>query len=245
MSSINQIYNINRSGMLSFLAGLDSISNNLANVNTVGYKGSRSNFQEMLVDELYGGTQIRTTQMNSSQGRLRETENGLDAAIDGAGYFMIQMPDGELAYTRNGEFFLDLDLQVVNSDGHNLDWSGSIPADAEDVHFNPDGSLMVKQAGIWSQAGSVSLAVFSNPDGLTFHGKNLFLETEISGAPQTGTPNTAPFGQLIGGAVEEANVDLAEEMSYLITMQRSFEMSLRSFQQTDQMMSQIINMRRG
>ena len=199
----------------------------------------------MLTEELYGGAQIRSTQMNFSQGRLRETGNGLDAAIDGAGYFMIRMPDGETAYTRNGEFYQDQDGQVVNSDGHFLDWSGSLPTDAEDAHINPDGTVKVKQAGVWSQAGTISLAVFPNPDGLTVFGKNLFLESEISGAPQTGTPNSAPYGQLIGGAIEEANVDLAEEMSYLITMQRSFEMSLRSFQQTDLMMSQVINLRRG
>jgi len=243
MSSINQIYHINRSGMLSYLAGLDSISHNIANVNTAGFKGSRSNFQELLVDDLYGGTQIRTTQRNYSQGRIKETGNGLDAAIDGEGYFLVQMPDGETGYTRNGEFYLDQNQQVVNSDGYQLDWSGSIPADAEDVHINPDGSVMAQQAGVWSQVGNISLAVFPNPDGLTAFGKNLFLESEVSGTPQVGAPNTDPYGGLIGEAVEEANVDLAEEMSYLITMQRGFEMSLRSFQQTDQMMSLLINMR--
>jgi flagellar basal-body rod protein FlgG len=245
MSSIHQIFNINRSGMLALLQGLDGISNNLANVNTVGFKTSRSNFQEMLSEQIYGGTQIRTTQMKFSQGRLRETGNGLDAAIEGEGFFIIQMPDGENAYTRNGEFYLDQDLQVVNSDGFLLDWEGSIPADAEDVHINPDGTVMVKQGDVWSEAGSIPLASFPNPGGLQIFGRNLYLETEVSGEAQIGTPNTEPYGKLVGGAVEEANVDIAEEMSYLISMQRSFEMSLRSFQQTDQMMSQIINIRQG
>ena len=245
MASINQIFNINRSGMLSYLQGLDAISNNISNMNTVGYKSSRSNFQELLAGELRGGTQIRSTQMNLAQGKIRETGNGLDAAIEGAGYFMIQMPDGESGYTRNGEFFLDQDLQIVNSDGNQLDWQGSVPADAEDVHINPDGTVMAKQGDVWSEVGNISLAVFPNPDGLEIHGQNILLETEVSGAPEVGNPNTAPYGRIIGGAVEDANVDIAVEMSEMITMQRSFEMSLRSFQQTDQMMSQLINLRRG
>lgn len=245
MGSLHQIFNINRSGMLSLLQGLDAVSHNLANINTVGFKGSRTNFQEMLSNQLHGGTQIRATQTMLSQGRLRETGNGLDAAVFGKGHFVIQMPDGRTGYTRDGQFYLDQDQQIVNSDGYKLEWQGTIPPDAEDVHINPDGAVMVKQEAVWSQAGTIQLAVFSNPQGLISHGQNLYLESEVSGEALLGAPNSGPYGHLIGGSVEEANVDIAEEMSSLITMQRSFEMSLRSFQQTDRMMSQIINVRRG
>jgi len=245
MGSIHQIFNINRSGMLAFLQGLDSASHNLANINTTGFKGRRSNFQELLSERLYGGTQIRSTQAMLSPGRLRRTGNGLDAAVDGEGYFQVNLPDGRTAYTRDGEFFLDENQQVVTSDGYPLEWEGTVPEDSQDLHINPDGSVMVKQGGVWSQAGSISLAVFANPNGLKDYGQNLYLETEISGQAQVGTPSTAPYGKLIGGALEESNVDMAEEMSYLITMQRGFQMSLRSFQQTDEMMSQLINVRRG
>lgn len=245
MGSLHQIFHINRGGMLSLLQGLDAVSHNLANLNTVGFKGSRSNFQEMLTDQLHGGSQIRSTQRLHSQGRLRETGNGLDAAIFGEGYYVIQLPDGRTGYTRDGQFFLNSEQQIVTSDGNRLEWQGTIPADAEDVHINPDGTVMVKQAEVWSQAGTVQLAVFPNPQGLIAHGRNLYLESEVSGEAQLGSPNDGPYGQLIGGSVEEANVDIAEEMSSLITMQRSFEMSLRSFQQTDRMMSQIINVRRA
>jgi len=243
MGSLHQIFNINRSGMLSLLQGLDAVSHNLANINTVGFKGSRTNFQELLSENLHGGTQLRATQTMLSQGRLRETGNGLDAAIDGRGYFQIQMPEERTGYTRDGQFYLDQDQQIVNSDGYPLVWNGTVPADAEDVHINPDGSVMVKQGMTWSEAGTISLAVFPNALGLESHGRNLFLETDVSGEPEVGAPASAPYGQLIGEAVEDSNVDIAQEMSSLITMQRSFEMSLRSFQQTDQMMSQIINIR--
>jgi flagellar basal-body rod protein FlgG len=199
----------------------------------------------MLEARQLDGTQIGATQYMMDQGSLKKSDNPLDLAIDGLGFFAIQLPDGRTAYTRDGQFYLDPNRQLVNNQGYKLVWQGQIPAGAEDVHINPDGSVMVLQADNWTQAGSLQLSRFTNASGLLHNGQNLWLETEISGAAQAAAPGSEGMGSLISQALEQSNVNLAEDMVTMTTLQRSFEMSLRAFQQTDEMLSQAIHIRRG
>jgi len=244
MPSFTQLLHVTRSGMLARLEALDVSSNNLANVNTIGYKRGRANFQEVLNAQVQGGARVRATQNLMEQGGLQATENPLDLAIEGTGFFMIQLPDGRTAYTRDGQLFMDADRQLVTADGFPLVWDGQIPADAEDIFVNPDGTVMALQNGVWNEVGNIELARFPNPTGLLNYGQNLWLETDASGAAEVGAPATEGYGQIFGHALETSNVSLAEEMTNLTTLQRGFEMSLRIFQQTDQMLSQAIHMRK-
>jgi flagellar basal-body rod protein FlgG len=243
-SSLTQILHINRSGMLARLLDLDSVSHNLSNVNTTGFKSSRSNFQELLNNAVLGGTQLRATQRFMDQGSLRQTGNALDLAISGTGFFAVTMPDGRTAYTRDGQFTLDANRQIVNASGMPLVWDGQIPEDATDINIFPDGAVMVWQGNRWVQAGTIQTARFANPNGLSGYGSNLWLETEVSGEAQMGTPGADGYGQVAGRTLEQSNVNLANEMTQMVALQRSFEMSLRAFQTTDTMISQAISMRR-
>ncbi len=244
MPTFTQLLHVTRSGMLSRLEALDVTSNNLANVNTVGYKRGRANFQELLNDQMQGGARIRATQNLMEQGGLQATENPLDLAIQGTGFFQITLPDGRTGYTRDGQFFMDANRDLVTADGFPLVWNGAIPEDAEDVYVNPDGTVMALQNDTWNEVGTIELARFANPTGLQNYGQNLWLETDNSGAAEVGAPNTDGYGQIFGGAVETSNVSLAEEMTSLTTLQRGFQMSLKIFQQTDTMLSEAINMRK-
>lgn len=243
--SINHILAVSRSGMLTQLLDLDMVSNNLANVNTNAYKSNRSNFQELLSAEYKNGVQLRATQMMMSQGSLTTSDDDFDIAIDGRGYFAVTLPDGRIAYTRDGDFMQDSEGTIVNADGFPLVWDGSIPEDATDVHVNQDGSVMVMQNGEWSQVGTVEITTFDNPQGLQIYGNNLFLETELSGTAQTGTANTEGYGRIIGNAIESSNVNIANEITQMITLQRSYQMSVRAFQTTDTMIQQAIRMRKA
>ncbi|MBN1536727.1 MAG: flagellar hook-basal body complex protein [Anaerolineales bacterium] len=241
--SINHILAVSRSGMLTQLLDLDMVSNNLANVNTNAYKSNRSNFQELLNGEYKNGVQLRATQMLMGQGSLIVSDDDFDLAIDGVGYFSVTLPDGRTAYTRDGDFTQDSEGTIVNEDGYPLVWDGSIPEDAADVHVNQDGSVMVMQNDEWSQVGTVQITTFDNPNGLQIIGNNLFLETELSGTAQTGTANSENYGRIIGNATEASNVNIASEITQMITLQRSYQMSVRAFQTTDTMIQQAIRMR--
>ncbi|MCB9134637.1 MAG: flagellar hook-basal body complex protein [Anaerolineales bacterium] len=244
MPTFTQLLHVTRSGMLSRLEALDVASNNLANVNTVGYKRGRANFQELLSEQMEGGARIRATQNLMEQGGLQTTENPLDLAIEGTGFFQIALPDGRTAYTRDGQLFMDANRDLVTADGFPLVWTGQIPADAEDVFVNPDGTVMALQNGTWNEIGNIELARFPNSTGLQNYGQNLWLETDASGAAEVGAPRADGYGQILGSALESSNVSLAEEMTSLTTLQRGFEMSLKIFQQTDTMLSEAINMRK-
>ncbi len=244
-SSINQILAVARSGMLTQLLDLDMISNNLANVNTTAYKSNRSNFQELLNAQNKNGVQLRSTQMLMEQGSLVTSDDDLDLAIDGSGYFAVTLPDGRTAYTRNGNFSQDSTGLIVNSDGYPLVWDGTIPEDATDIHVNQDGSVMVMQNDEWTQVGTVQITTFANPNGLQIYGNSLFLETELSGAAQTGQANSEVYGKIVGNALESSNVNIADEITQMITLQRSYQMSVRAFQTTDTMIQQAIRMRKA
>lgn len=244
-SSFTQILSIARNGLMTYLDNLDIVSNNMSNVGTVGYKANRGNFQEMLNEQILEGMKLSSTQNLMGQGSLRQTNNPLDLAIEGEGFFAIQVSGDRIGYSRDGQFFLDANQQLVNADGLRLVWDGAIPEDTNEVHINPDGVIMVLQDDIWSEAGSIPLSRFPNPTGLLSYGNNLWIETEASGEVLTGAALDEGFGQILGNAVEESNVDLGEEMSQMVLLQRGFEMTIRSFQQTDQMLYQAIHMRKG
>ncbi|GAB4475391.1 MAG: flagellar basal-body rod protein FlgG [Anaerolineales bacterium] len=242
--SIHQILHISRSGMMSRLLDLDVVSNNLANVNTTGFKASRSNFQEMFQQRLYSGVQLRTTQRFMDQGAFRLTSRELDLAINGEGFFSVALPDGRTAYTRDGEFTLDAERRIVNGNGFPLVWDGTIPEDVTEINVETDGSVMVLQNGVWNQVGTIQLARFPNPNGLESYGGNLWLETEVSGAATLGTATGEGLGEIRNHVLEMSNVNIANELTQMILLQRSFSLSQRTFQQTDTMLEQAIQMRR-
>jgi flagellar basal-body rod protein FlgG len=244
--SLLHTLNISRQDMLSRLMDLDVTSNNVANINTAGYKTSRSNFQEMLNQRLEEGTRLVNTQLIPTQGALRDSENPLDWAIQGEGFFSVTLPDDTTGYTRDGQFVLDANRNLVTASGYPLVWDGEIPEGATDIDIKPDGTVTALDAdGKSVDVGTVQLARFPNPTGLANHGDNIWLETDSSGAAQTGTPGAENYGSISSHKVEQSNADLSRELTHLMTLQRSFSMSLAVFQQTDTMISQAINLRKA
>lgn len=244
-NSISQLLYVSRSGMLARLLELDVVSHNLANISTPGFKSSRVNFQELLQEKILSGVSVGATQILTLQGALRLSENPLDLAVSGEGYFAVSLPDGRTAYTRDGQFKLDASGQIVSASGFRLDWQGQIPSDIEEISVDPDGTVRVLQGGTWSSAGIIPLNRFSNPSGLIGYGSDLWLATEVSGEAQSGTAGLDGYGNIMGNALEQSNVNMAAEMTRMITLQRGFEMTLRSFQQADKMLSLALHMRRG
>ncbi|MBN1267469.1 MAG: flagellar hook-basal body complex protein [Anaerolineales bacterium] len=244
-SSFIQILNITRSSIMSRMTDLDVVSHNLANINTPGYKSSRSAFQELLDEFGLAGVEIGTTQRIMTQGSLQDSDNPLDLAINGSGFFAVQIETDQIGYTRDGQFSLDEDRRIVDSNGYELIWNGTIPEDAEDVHVNPDGTVYVARGGTWDEIGTITGYRFANSQGLLSFGKNLWLESELSGEAQEGAFSEDGYGQVIGNAVEQSNVDMVAEMSRMITLQRAFDMAIHSYEMTDTMISQAIQMRRG
>ena len=245
-SSLFHTLNISRQDILSHMLDLDVTSSNLANVNTAGYKTTRSNFQEMLNAQLKEGTQMSATQSLTMQGSLRSSTSSLDWAIQGDGYFSVTLPDGTIGYTRDGQFSLDADGTLVSANGYPLIWDGEIAEGMTNVTVSATGVVSAADAdGVTAEVGTVQLTRFPNASGLTDNGSNILLESDVSGAAQTGDPGSENFGTLSGYKVENSNVDLTQEMTRLISLQRNLSMTLRAFQQTDTMISQAINLRKA
>lgn len=236
---------ISKQDMISRLQDLDTTSSNLANVNTIGYKSTRANFQELLQKAQMGGVSLPSTQLLTDQGSLRETGNALDLSISGEGYFQVQMPGGQTGYSRDGELTLDAALNIVNSSGMKLIWQGQIPAGAEAVKVLQDGTVQTRIGTTWTQAGQISLARFTNPSGLVEKGNNVYQPNLNSGAATLGNPMTANFGTIVSGSLEQSNVDSSREMTRMIAIQRDFQISTRAFTTTDTMIDQAIQMRRA
>jgi flagellar basal-body rod protein FlgG len=250
-NTITQILHLSRSGMLARLSNLDNVSNNLANVNTVGFKAARLNFQETLSRAVLGGVATETTQRLMSEGSLQTTQDPLNMVIDGEGFFSVRLPNGSTAYTRAGNFHKDAQGQIVSDSGDRLIWTGQLPATYDDIEVTPDGSgnIRIKQGNTWTTVGQINLTRFSNPDGLLGIGNNQWQPTAVSGAAQTGVAGTAAagggnYGTIRGNLLELSNVNLAEEMSQTILLQRAYSFSVRAFQQTDQMFGLANQMRR-
>jgi len=236
---------------------LTTISNNLANASTVGFKRDRVIFEDLLYqiqrqpgaqssqnNQLPSGLQLGTgvrvvgTQKQFSTGSMQVTDQPLDLAINGRGFFEILQPSGQIAYTRNGEFHLSADGEVVNADGLILQPAISIPEGAQNITIGQDGTVSVLLAGDTSptQLGSIQLTDFINPAGLQAMGANLFLETASSGPAQQGTPSLNGFGSLQQGSIENSNVNIVEELVNMITTQRTYEVNSKVLQTTDQML---------
>jgi flagellar basal-body rod protein FlgG len=251
---------IAKTGMESQQTQLDVISNNLANVSTNGFKRSRAVFEDLLYQTLRqpgaqssqqtqvpSGLQIGTgsrpvaTVRNFSQGGLQQTTNPLDIAINGQGFFQIQMPDGTNAYSRDGSFQVDSTGQIVTSNGFPLQPSITVPATAITVSVGQDGVVTVTLPGVATptQIGAIQLAGFINPGGLQSLGQNLYAETAASGSPTPNTPGTNGLGVLNQGYVEASNVNVVEELVSLIQTQRAFEINSRAIQTSDQILAKL------
>lgn len=245
-SSLFSTLNISRTDILSRLRDLDVVSNNVANVNTSGFKANRSNFQELLNEQIKEGTRIPNTQLLLNQGSLIDSSSPLDWAIQGEGFFSVTLPNGDIGYTRDGEFKLDADQAIVNANGYPLVWDGEVPEDAVDITIRSNGTVTATNAtGETADIGTLELTRFANATGLTGYGDNVWLESDSSGEAQAGAPGEEGFGIVVSHKVEQSNVNLGRELSRLMTLQRSFSMSISAFQQTDNMISLAINLRKA
>jgi flagellar basal-body rod protein FlgG len=232
-------------------------SNNLANVNTTGFKRSRAAFEDLIYQnqrqpgaqssqatQVPSGTLIGTgvrvvgTEKLFTQGETVQTNNPLDMAVQGRGFFQVTMPDGTVAYTRDGSFHLNSDGQIVTSSGYPLEPALTVPANAQSLSIGRDGIVSVTLPGqaAPAQIGSVQTADFINPAGLEARGENLFVETASSGAPQTGTPGLNGLGTVMQGSLESSNVNVVEELVNMIETQRAYEMNSKAISATDQML---------
>lgn len=243
--SLFHVLNISRIDMLNKMDDLDVISNNVANINTIGYKSNRGNFQEMLQNLNYEGIHQSSSQLLMKPGVIHSTENPLDVAIQGDGFFGVTIASGKTGFTRNGQFLVDSAGKLVNANGYPLVWSGTIPPEATDVQIQPDGVVRVLVGDTWSDVGTIQLTRFANPSGLLNNGNNILVETPASGTPQTGAPGSTNFGTLLSKSVEESNVNFADEVTHLMSLQRGFQISSRTFQTTDTMITQAIHLRKA
>jgi flagellar basal-body rod protein FlgG len=252
-------------GMQAQALNLDVISNNLANVNTSGFKKSRAEFQDLLYEtiqpagtsssqdtqvpagiQLGHGTRPSTVLKIFTQGNMENTQNELDLAIEGDGFFQITLPNGGIAYTRDGAFKLDSDGRIVNSDGFTLEPEIAIPTDALSTSVGMDGTVSVLQAGdsTPSEIGTIELARFVNSAGLISMGKNLFITSEASGDEMTGTAGENGLGTLAQGFLEMSNVSVVDEMVNMITAQRAYESNSKAIQAADDMLQLANNIKR-
>ncbi|MBP2673912.1 MAG: flgG [Deltaproteobacteria bacterium] len=250
-------------GMEAQKLNIDVIANNLANVNTTGYKRSRADFQDLIYQTITEpgatsaeGSQVPTgiqvglgvrtiaVQKMFEQGDFASTGNPLDLVIEGDGFFQIMMPDSETAYTRGGAFKLDSDGRIVNSDGYPLEPSITIPSNATSITIGTDGQVSIMQPGSSAptQVGQIALARFSNPAGLKAIGKTMFLETDSSGDATTGNPGNDGMGTIGQGFLELSNVNVVEEMVNMITSQRAYELNSKAVTASDEMLQTVTNL---
>ncbi|HTM29189.1 MAG TPA: flagellar basal-body rod protein FlgG [Rhodanobacter sp.] len=241
---------------------MDVISNNLANANTTGYKSARASFQDLVYQNLRqpGGQTTEQTQAPAglmlgtgvrvvgseklfTQGNIEQTGNSLDVAIQGRGFLQVTMPDGTIAYTRDGSLHMDQNGQLVTANGYAVDPAVSIPANAQSITIGSDGTISVSVPGqaATQQIGTVQLADFINPAGLQPNGDNLYLETASSGSPQIGQPGLNGLGTLAQGALESSNVNVVEQMVNMIETQRTYEMNSKAVSAADSMLQFLTN----
>ncbi|HBR69987.1 MAG TPA: flagellar basal-body rod protein FlgG [Rhodospirillaceae bacterium] len=256
---------IGATGMLAQQLNVDVISNNIANMTTTGFKRRRAAFQDLIYQnidrpgstssdvgsivpsgiQLGLGVRPAAVYRMHEQGAIRITENPLDLAITGDGFFQIQMPNGETAYTRDGTFQVNENGELVTTQGFLIEPGITIPADAINIDINEEGEVLAKIQGqtAISNLGQIQLATFVNPAGLDAIGDNLLLETEASGAPTTGNPGQDQFGRVRQAALEQSNVNVVEEITMLITAQRSYEMNSTVISTSDEMLQTITQLR--
>jgi flagellar basal-body rod protein FlgG len=248
-------------GMQAQQTNVEVISNNIANMNTTGFKRQRIEFQDLLYQnqrrvgstssdtgtivpsgaQVGLGVKTAAVYRINEQGNLQQTGNNLDLAIQGNGYFQITMPSGDTAYTRDGTLALSPTGVIVTADGYTVQPGITIPQAATSVTINADGEVLATVTGNVTpqNVGQIQIAQFPNPAGLQANGGNLFSQTAASGAPQTGTPGASGFGSIMQGFVETSNVNVVTEMTNLITAQRAYEMNSRIISASDDMMSTV------
>ncbi|WP_135467395.1 flagellar basal-body rod protein FlgG [Crenalkalicoccus roseus] len=252
-------------GMLAQQTNVEVISNNIANMSTTGYKRRRAEFQDLIYQNirrvgsqssddgsmLPSGAQIglgvRTAAVYriAEQGSLQQTENRFDLAIRGNGYFQIQLPTGEMAYTRDGTFGLSPEGQIVTAEGFLVMPGIVIPPAARDVTINAAGEVLAKMDGQVApqNVGQIQTAIFANEGGLEAIGDNLLLATPASGEPQLAPPGQPGHGQVLQGFIETSNVNVVQEITRLITAQRAYEMNSKVITAGDEMLSTLSRMR--
>jgi flagellar basal-body rod protein FlgG len=246
-------------GMEAQQLNVEVISNNIANSSTTGFKSSRAEFQDLLYQNLRSvgsassdtgtvlpsglqvglGVRPAATYRLNTQGSLTVTNNTLDLAINGLGYFQVQQPDGTTAYTRAGSLQLNATGQLVTADGYTVLPNITVPSTAVAVTVNAAGQVLATISGQTTQQtlGQLQLANFINPAGLDAIGNNLLKETTASGSPVTGNPQSTSFGSIVQGSLETSNVDTVEEITNLITAQRAYEMNSKVINTADQMLT--------
>jgi flagellar basal-body rod protein FlgG len=253
------------SGMQSQEMNIDVIANNLANVNTSGFKRGRVDFQDLMyqmlrmpgtmgVDgsiiptgiQLGQGSRPVAIQKIFVQGDYQETGNELDLAIEGHGFFRVTLPDGETGYTRAGAFKKDSEGRICSSEGYLIEPAITLPEDTIKVSVDADGTVSVLQSGqtTTTEVGTIELATCVNPAGLIARGKNLFLESDASGVMITGAPGSQGLGTIAQGYLEMSNVSVVEEMVNMIAGQRAYESSSKAIQAADDMLQMANNLRR-
>ncbi len=244
-------------GMIAQQFNLDTISNNLANVNTTGFKHQRAEFQDLVYQTFKGsttnsgatqvglGSAFSATGSDFSEGAMQNTTNPLDLAIIGNGFFQVQKPDGTLAYTRDGSFKQDANGQLVTSDGYPLEPPITVPTNATAVSISNLGlvTAIVPGQNDPQTVGQIQLALFPNPAGLTRAGQNLFTAGGASGAVNLADPGVSGAGQLNSGFLEGSNVQVVEEMVKMIMAQRAYEINSKAIQTSDQMLATINNLK--
>jgi flagellar basal-body rod protein FlgG len=251
---------ISKTGLDAQQTQMDVTANNLANVSTNGFKRSRAVFEDLLYQtirqpgaqssaqtQLPSGLQLGTgvrpvsTERLFTQGNLQQTQNPMDIAIQGNGFFQVQMPDGTSAYTRDGSFQVNAQGQLVTSSGFPVQPAITIPANTLAVSVSRDGIVNVTRAGqaTPTQVGQLQLTGFMNPAGLQSMGENLYIETAASGTPGTNTPGSNGIGLLNQGFVETSNVNVVEELVGMIQTQRAYEINSKAIQTSDQMLQKL------
>jgi flagellar basal-body rod protein FlgG len=242
---------------------IDTIANNIANVNTTGFKQARAEFQDLLYQNVrpagtaaststeyptglqvgLGSRPVATTRIYR-QGDFRQTGNPLDLVIEGKGFFQVRLPSGETAYTRDGSLHLSKDGTLVTADGDPLEPQITIPTDAQEIVIASDGTVSITQSGqsTAQQVGTLQIASFQNPSGLSGVGRNLLMATTASGDPVPGNPGENGLGRINQGFLEQSNVNVVEEMVNMIIAQRAYEVNSRAVRVADDMLSQINNL---
>ncbi len=254
------------SGMKAQQMNIDTIANNLANVNTTGYKRSHAEFQDLLYEKVMPGDQVDSqgranpnrvevghgvklvaTNKNFSQGTVVSSGNPLDVMIEGNGFFQLKLPDGSIAYSRDGSFKMDADGNVVNSAGYPLEPAIQIPQDAMEVGISRDGIVSVitsSDTANVQEIGQIELARFPNAAGLQARGGNLFVESPGSGAPILGNPGLDGMGETASGFLELSNVETVDELVNMISAQRAYELNSKTITMADEMLQTINRMKR-
>ena len=252
-------------GMLAQQRNVEVVSNNLANMNTTAFQRRRSEFHDLIYQDLRRvgstssdagtivptgvqlglGVKLAAVYRIHEQGNLSATDNTFDLAMQGKGFFQITLPDGTTSFTRDGTFQLDASGQVVTHDGYSVQPGITVPPNAIDVTINNSGEVLVKLEGqvALSNAGQLQIATFLNDAGLEAVGDNLLKETPASGTPTAGTPGSTGFGTILQGFLETSNVNAVEEISNLISAQRAYEMNSKVIKTSDEMMGTLTALR--